>query len=113
ATKSRKKAGFDEVLPIIEIGGRPTTKQAMELLLGTNEGRAIYHQRGQTVEPVNGQLKDRGGMREFLLRGLERTKLEATLTCLGNNIKKLWRSRMAIGSSRNNPNDLTGIVPVS
>ena len=40
ATRSRKKAGIEELLPIIELGGRPTTKQAMELLLGTNEGRA-------------------------------------------------------------------------
>ena len=91
ATKSRKKAGLDELLPIIELGGRPTTKQAMELLLGTNEGRAAYRLRGQTVEPVNGQLKDRGGMREFRLRGLQGAMLEASLTCLGNNIKKLYR----------------------
>jgi len=113
ATKSRRKTGLDDVLPIIELGGRPTTKQAMELLLATNEGRAAYRLRGQTVEPVNGQLKDRGGMREFKLRGLEGTKLEASLTCLGNNIKKLWRSRMIIGSNRNIANNLTGIVPVS
>ena len=91
ATKSRKKAGLDEFLPIIELGGRPTTKQAMELLLGTNEGRAAYRLRGQTVEPVNGQLKDRGGMREFRMRGLEKTKLEAVMASMGNNIKKLWR----------------------
>ena len=91
ATKSRRKTGLDEVLPIIELGGRPTTKQAMELLLGTNEGRAIYRLRGQTVEPVNGQLKDRGGMREFRLRGLDKTRTEALLASIGNNIKKLWR----------------------
>jgi len=39
ATKSRRKTGLDEVLPIIEFGGRPTTKQAMELLLCTTDGR--------------------------------------------------------------------------
>jgi hypothetical protein len=91
ATKSRKKASLDELLPIIELGGRPTTKQAMELRLGTNEGRAAYRLRGQTVEPVNGQLKDRGGMREFRLRGLDKTRTEALLASMGNNIKKLWR----------------------
>ena len=101
ATKSRKKAGMEEFLPIIELGGRPTTKQAMELLLGTNEGHAVYRLRGQTVEPVNGQLKDRGGMREFKLRGLEGTKLEASLTCLGHNIKKLFRWSKTINSNRN------------
>ena len=113
ATKSRKKAGLDEVLPIIELGGRPTTKQAMELLLGTTDGRAAYKLRGQTVEPVIGQLKDGGGMRAFLLRGLERTKLEATMASMGNNIKKLWRARKNGGSNRNNMNDLTGTMPVS
>ena len=108
ATKSRKKAGMEEFLPIIELGGRPTTKQAMELLLGTNEGRATYSLRGQTVEPVNGQLKDRGGMREFKLRGLEGTKLEASLTCLGHNIKKLYRWSKTINSNRNSGKIYTG-----
>ena len=108
ATKSRKKAGLEEFLPIIELGGRPTTKQAMELLLGTNEGRAAYRLRGQTVEPVNGQLKDRGGMREFKLRGLEGTMLETSLTCLGNNIKKLYRWSKRINSSRNDDDTGTG-----
>ena len=60
ATRSRKKAGLDELLPIIELGGRPTTKQAMELLLCTPNGRTTYRLRGQTVETVIGQLKDRG-----------------------------------------------------
>ncbi len=71
ATRSRKKAGLDELLPIMELGGRPTTKQAMELLLGTNEGRAAYRLRGQTVEPTFGQLKDRGGMRSSHARNGE------------------------------------------
>ena len=112
ATRSRKKAGMEEFLPIIELGGRPTTKQAMELLLGTNEGRAAYRLRGQTVEPVNGQLKDRGGMREFRMRGLEKTKLEAMLASMGNNIKKLWRATMNGVSNRNNTKELTGAMPV-
>lgn len=113
ATKSRRKAGLGELLPIIELGGRPTTKQAMELLLGTNEGRAAYRLRGQTVEPVNGQLKDRGGMREFRMRGIEKTKLEATLASMGNNIKKLWRATKDGGSNRNNTKTMTGTTPVS
>ncbi len=113
ATKSRKKTGLDEVLPIIELGGRPTTKQAMELLLCTTDGRKTYNLRGQTVELATGQLKDGGGMRAFLLRGLERNKLEATMASMGNNIKKLWRARMNGGSNRNYQNIMTGIVPVS
>jgi hypothetical protein len=113
ATKSRRKTALEEVLPIIELGDRPTTKQAMELLLGMTDGRATYRLRGQTVEPIIGQLKDGGGMREFLMRGLERTKPEAVLARMGNNIKKLWRARMNGGSDRNSTNNLTGIMPVS
>lgn len=112
ATRSRKKAGLDELLPIIELGGRPTTKQAMELLLCTTDGRATYRLRGQTVEPAIGQLKDRGGLRGFLMRGLERTKLEAAMASMGSNIKKLWRARKNGGSDRNSTNAPTGIVPV-
>ena len=113
ATRSRKKAGLEELLPIIELGNRPTTKQAMELLLGSNEGRAAYRLRGQTVEPVNGQLKDRGGMREFRLRGLEGTMLEAMLTCLGHNIKKLHGWSKKINSDQEPARQATGRGPVA
>lgn len=113
ATKSRRKTGLDEVLPIIELGGRPTTKQAMELLLGTNEGRATYRLRGQTVEPVNGQLKDRGGMREFRLRGLDKTRTEALLASMGNNIKKLWRWSKKDDTGQEHGRLATGPRPVA
>jgi hypothetical protein len=113
ATKSRKKAGLGELLPIIELGGRPTTKQAMELLLGTNEGRATYRLRGQTVEPVNGQLKDRGGMREFRMRGIENTRTEAVLASMGNNIKKLWRWAKNDASDQEHGVQATGRKPVA
>ena len=113
ATKSRRKTGLDEILPIIELGGRPTTKQAMELLLGTNEGRAAYRLRGQTVEPVNGQLKDRGGMREFRLRGLDKTRTEALLASMGNNIKKLWRWSKKDDSDQEHGRLATGPGPVA
>ena len=108
ATRSRKKAGMEEFLPIIELGGQPTTKQEMELRLATNHGRAIYRLRGRTVEPVNGQFKDGGGMREFKLRGLEGTKLEASLTCLGHNIKKLHAWSKRTNSNRNEEETAAG-----
>jgi transposase len=113
ATRSRKKASIDEVLPIIEIGGQPTTKQAMELLLGTPDGRAVYNLRGQTVEPAIGQLKDGGGLREFHMRGIEKTKTEALLTSMGNNIKKLWRKDGNHDSSRNHIDITAGQGPAS
>lgn len=113
ATRSRKKAGPEEVLPIIEIGGRPTTKQAMEVLLYTTDGRAAYALRGRTVEPAIGQLKDGGGMRGFVLRGLEMARLEAAMASMGSNIKKLWRASNKNSSNRNKTHRLTGTMPVS
>jgi len=113
ATRSRRKTGQEEVLPIIEVGSRPTTKQAMELLLGTDRGRAAYRLRGQTVEPAIGQLKDGGGMRAFLLRGLERTRTETALASMGNNIKKLWRRSRDDGVHRDHGKTATGLGPVA
>lgn len=111
ATKSRRKAGPEEFLPIVELGGRPTTKQAMDLLICTTDGRATYSLRGQTVEPAIGQLKDRCGMREFHMRGIEKTKTEALLASMGNNTKKLWRNNRNYGSSRNRVNATAGQRP--
>ena len=53
-------------------------------------GRAIYRQRCSSVEPVNGQLKEQQGMRQFRLRGRPMAELEAHLHAIGSNIKKMW-----------------------
>ena len=85
----------------------------MELLLGTNEGRAAYRQRVQTVDPTIGHLKDRGGMREYRMRGMDKTRTEALLASMGNNIKKLWRRTRNDKSNRNQDNMATGPRPVA
>ena len=41
-----------------------------------------FEMRKQTVEPVFGQLKERRGLRRFLLRGLAKVRAEWTLWCL-------------------------------
>ncbi|MCC6264674.1 MAG: transposase, partial [Bryobacterales bacterium] len=43
------------------------------------------------VEPVFGQIKQARGIREFRLRGFERTKAEWKLICLTHNLLKLYR----------------------
>ena len=53
-------------------------------------GVAIYGQRCSSVEPVNGQLKEQQGMRQFRLRGLKLVDLEAHLFAIGSNLKKMW-----------------------
>src|SRR5215217_2246238 len=64
-------------------------KAAMRARLRTAAGRAAYGQRKQTVEPVFGQLKERRGLRRFLLRGLAKVRGEWTLWCLTHNLRKI------------------------
>ena len=42
-----------------------------------------------TVEPVFGQMKQDRGFREFLLRGIRKTKIEFIMMCTVHNIKKI------------------------
>ena len=60
--------------------------------LATPEGQAIYAKRREIVEPVFGQIKQCRGLRQFLMRGLERTRAEWRLVCLTHNLLKLYRS---------------------
>jgi transposase len=68
-----------------------TPKEKMERRLLTKYGKAAYKQRGSTIEPIFGQIKTRG-LREFVLRGIEKVKTEWSLWCSTHNILKLWRS---------------------
>lgn len=60
--------------------------------LATPEGRAVYAQRREIVEPVFGQIKQCRGLRQFLMRGLEKVRAEWRLICLTHNLLKLYRS---------------------
>jgi hypothetical protein len=72
----------------------PATERAQERLR-TSKGQAQYKQRGQTVEPVFGQLKDRGGMRQFARRGLANVNGEFMFACTVHNLRKLHLRRLA------------------
>jgi transposase len=69
-----------------------TPRQRMERKLLTKRGRELYKKRGQTVEPVFGQIKDNRGIRHFMRRGLEACSREWKLICATHNLLKLWRS---------------------
>ncbi len=58
--------------------------------LWTKPGRATYKLRKQIVEPVFGQMKGVRGLRQFLLRGVEKVRGEWSLCCTGHNLRKLW-----------------------
>jgi transposase len=76
--------------------GRPpanlTPKQKMKRKLLTKAGLAIYARRKTTVEPVFGQVKQARGLRQFLLRGVEKVRAEWSLICLTHNLLKLHRA---------------------
>ncbi|MBU0719502.1 MAG: IS1182 family transposase [Planctomycetes bacterium] len=68
---------------------------AMQEKLKTDEGRALYAKRKQTVEPVFGIIKSVMGFRQFLLRGLAKVSGEWDLVCLAYNVKRLWALKTA------------------
>ena len=58
----------------------------------TKRGRERYALRMETAEPAFGQIKQGRGLRQFLLRGLEKVNREWLIVCTGHNLLKLFRS---------------------
>ena len=67
----------------------------MKAKMATKKGRKVYSLRKITVEPVIGNIKQNLGLREFLLRGLEKVKIEMNLACIAHNLKKIWAMKAA------------------
>ncbi|MBU6406608.1 MAG: transposase [Alphaproteobacteria bacterium] len=61
----------------------------MKAKLETDNAKALYKRRKQTVEPVFGIVKSAMRFRNFLLRGLENVKTEWTLVSLAYNCRRL------------------------
>ena len=66
-----------------------TPRQRMERKLLTNRGQDLYRRRGQTIEPVFGQMKETQGAGRLMVRGLTACAGEWTLHCVAHNLKKL------------------------
>ena len=64
---------------------------AMREKVVSDEGRRIYSRRSSTVEPTFGTIKAVLGLRQFLMRGLERVRIEWDLACLAYNTSRIWR----------------------
>ena len=69
-------------------------RQRMERKLLTKRGRDLYRRRGQTVEPVFGQMKETQGAGRLMVRGLTACAGEWTLHCVVHNLKKLHAQRV-------------------
>jgi hypothetical protein len=64
---------------------------AMRDKLSSEEGKAIYKLRCQTIETAFGIIKEVIGFRSFLLRGLKKMEGEWELVCLSYNCKRLHK----------------------
>jgi hypothetical protein len=64
----------------------------MERTLLTTRGRRLYQKRGQTVEPVFGQIKSAWDCGRFMRRGTAACDSEWKLLCATHNLLKLWRN---------------------
>jgi transposase len=77
--------------------GRPpaglSVAARMRRTLQTQRGRRLYARRKAIVEPVFGQIKQGRGVRQFLLRGLQKVRGEWALICTTHNVLKLWIAR--------------------
>jgi hypothetical protein len=68
---------------------------AMKARLETEDAKALYKKRKQTVEPVFGIIKSAMGFVRFHLRGLQNVATEWTLTALAYNCRRIIRLQAA------------------
>ena len=87
----QRKALVDAPPPRGRISKNATSRDRMDRKLRTKRGRALYKLRGQTVEPVFGQMKDRQAADGFSMRGLVACQGEWKLQAAVHNLRKLHR----------------------
>jgi hypothetical protein len=75
-------------------------RAAMRAKLASDDGKARYAKRRETVEPVFGQIKEQQGARRFLRRGLAACDAEWKLLCGTHNLLKLWRHTITRQAAR-------------
>jgi transposase len=63
---------------------------AMREKVTSEEGKRVYGRRAASVEPVFGIIKSAMGLRQFLLRGVAKVRIEWDLACLAYNMRRLW-----------------------
>ncbi len=93
ATGRRRRSVQQPPAPRGRIPAQLTLRERMARKLLTGAGRAAYRLRQQVVEPVFGQIKNKGLVR-LLLRGEQKCQAEWLLHCTGHNLLKLhqaWR----------------------
>lgn len=69
-------------------------RERMREKIKTAEGKSIYGKRKCIVEPVFGQIKTRGGFSQFLLRGVEKVRIEWKMAAIAHNLMKITSAIM-------------------
>ena len=84
----------------------PTRVEAMRAKIKAGGHTSPYRLRKQLPEPVFGQIKQARGFRQFLLRGIDKVRVEWAIVCTVHNLLKLalagvcpMRCRMAAAAS--------------
>lgn len=85
----QRKAMRDAPPPRGRMPSTLTARERMDRKLLTKRGRGLYRLRGQTVEPVFGQMKETQRADGFMMRGKEEAQGEWSLHCAGHNLRKL------------------------
>ncbi|MFD0389564.1 transposase [Tistrella bauzanensis] len=79
-----------------------SARERMDRKLLTKRGRGLYRLRGQTVEPVFGQMKEIQRADGFMMRGKEEVQGEWSLHCTGHNLRKLHAEAVRQGRKEAN-----------
>ena len=88
----------DAAQPAEPDAAKPAAKssrvEAMRAKIKAGGHESPYRLRKQLPEPVFGQIKQAGGFRQFLLRGLEKVRAEWAMVCTAHNLRKLAHRRI-------------------
>ena len=79
--------------PAPDAGDEQDPLGAMRARFADPNQKLLYRRRGAIVEPVNGHLKDRHGLRQYARRGQAAAQAEADLASASANLLKIWRRR--------------------
>ncbi|HWN50263.1 MAG TPA: transposase, partial [Xanthobacteraceae bacterium] len=67
--------------------------EAMRAKIKAGGHTSPYRLRKQLPEPVFGQIKQARGFRQFLLRGIDKVRVEWAIVCTAHNLLKLAHGR--------------------
>jgi transposase len=80
----------------VHVNVMASQRRAMQERLASEEGRRLFGQRSQSVEPVFGQLKSNRGFDRFLTWGLNGASAETALACIAHNVMKCMSKATAL-----------------